>query len=102
MVFVPTHQTPVEPHEAAATPRRPDHVQISSGTDVRERLPWRAVVHANEQQSATTSWHLTSCSSPLDPGMHCPTGQQLMEAQQDPDGHCLVDGHCGRCDGAQG
>jgi hypothetical protein len=102
MVFVPTHQAPVEPHEAAATPRRPEHVHIATNPDARGRLPWRAVVHASEQQTATTSWHLTGCTAPLDAAMHCPTGQQLIAAQQDPDGHCLIDGHCGRCQDASG
>jgi hypothetical protein len=98
MVFVPTHQTPVEPHEAATKPRRRDHVTISN-TDVRKRLPWRAVVHS-DKDSTHTSWHLATCAAPLDAQAHCPEGQRLIETQQDPDGHCLIEGHCTRCDDA--
>ena len=100
MVFVPTHQAPAEPHEAAATPRRPDHLNIPTTEEQRRKLSWRAVVHARDKEAIRTTWHLTTCSSPLDPLAHCPQGQELMKGQQDPDGHCLVDGHCGRCDEA--
>jgi hypothetical protein len=99
MVFVPTHNDPVEPHEASAAPRRPDH---AAPPTPGKRLSWRAVVRATKDHTTLTSWHLTACSAPQDPAAHCPAGQQLIEAQQDPDGHCLVDGACGRCEGAPG
>ena len=98
MVFVPTRQAPVEPHEAAAAPRRPEHLNIPGTSDTR-RLAWRAVVHA-EKDAVKTTWHLTTCAAPLERTAHCPAGQQLIDSQQDPDGHCLNDGHCARCDDA--
>jgi hypothetical protein len=99
MVFVPTHHGPVEPHEAAAAPRRPDHAGPlpPSATEGGKRFAWRAVAHMNKEKSVTTSWHASSCSAPLDPTAHCPEGQRLIESQQDPDGHCLIEGHCARC-----
>src|SRR5690349_6853969 len=100
MVFVPTHQGPAEPHEAAATPRRPDHLTISPTEEKQRKLSWRAVVHASDKDGIRTTWHLTRCSAPLDAQAHCSQGRELMQGQQDPDGHCLVDGRCGRCDEA--
>src|ERR1051326_7899342 len=100
MVFVPTHQDPAEPHEAAATPRRPDHLTVPNPEEQPRKLAWRAVVHASDKESIRTSWHLTMCSAPQDPQAHCRLGQELMATQQDPDGHCLVDGRCGRGDHA--
>ena len=97
MVFVATRQAPVVPHEAAAAPRRPDHLNIPNTADGRPHLRWRAVVHAAEKETVHTSWHLTACSAPMDPHAHCAQGQRLIETQLDPDGHCLVDGCCGRC-----
>ena len=99
MVFVPTHQTPAEPHEAAATPKRPDHAHIPTSA-TSERHQWRAVVHSTGDVSVTTSWHLATCSAPVDPAAHCPEGQNLIAAHNDPDGHCLVDGRCARCEAA--
>ena len=96
MVFVPTHQSPAEPHEAAATPRRPDHLNVPNSEEQPRKLAWRAVVHASNREAIRTSWHLTTCSAPEDPQAHCPEGQELMATQQDPDGHCLIDGRCGR------
>jgi hypothetical protein len=97
-VFVPTHQAPAAPREASAAPKRRDHVAVPSASEVPRSLAWRAVVHSADNQAVHTSWHMTSCSSPLDPLAHCPAGQSLMDLQQDPDGHCLADGRCARCD----
>jgi hypothetical protein len=102
MVFVPTHHSPVEPHEAAAAPRRPDHINVPSTSDGGKRLQWRAVVHAPAKDGVQTSWHLTECGAPLEPQAHCAERQRLMEAQQDPDGHCLVNSRCARCGDAPG
>jgi hypothetical protein len=30
--------------------------------------------------------------------MHCPEGRRLLSTGDDPDGHCLLDGVCPRCD----
>ncbi len=98
MVFVPTRQAPVEPHEAAAAPRRPDHLNVPDTSDDGKHLRWRAVVHAPGKEVVQTSWHLTACNEPLSLEAHCPHGQELMQVQQDPDGHCLVNGRCARCD----
>lgn len=98
MVFVPTHQAPDSAHEPATAPRRPEHAAPPSTSDDREHLSWRAVVHMPSMESVATSWHLTACSAPLDAQAHCPRGQELMQANGDPDGHCLVHERCMRCE----
>jgi hypothetical protein len=99
MVFVPKDHGPVEPHEAAAAPRRPDHAgPLPPAAGGGKRLDWRAVAHMNKEKAVTTSWHVTACRAPQDRAAHCPIGQQLMDKQQDPDGHCLINGQCARCE----
>jgi hypothetical protein len=47
------------------------------------------------------SWHIAACSAPSDRAAHCPEGQRLFEALGDPDGHCLIEGECARCEAAR-
>ena len=67
-----------------------------------QRLHWRAIVSTNNVLDPTRSaralaWHLVECADPADGGSHCPTGQDLLRAGTNPEGHCLVDGACPRC-----
>jgi hypothetical protein len=97
MVFVPTKDTPTEPHEPAAVPKRVDHVAPPEHPDASARLPWRAIVHPAGDQSIRTTWHMAGCGDPSAPAAHCETGQSLMTSAGDPDGHCLINGNCLRC-----
>jgi len=69
------------------------------------RLRWRVVVRTGEKgkidpsrPSRPLAWHLVSCTDNDSPVAHCPVGQRLLESGDDPDGHCLLDGVCPRCD----
>jgi hypothetical protein len=67
------------------------------------RLRWRVVVRTEGQldQSRATrplAWHLASCSAAELADAHCRAGGQLLARGDDPDGHCLVDGACPRCE----
>jgi hypothetical protein len=65
------------------------------------RVRWRVTVRpaaatANADRTAgRMAWHLADCTG--GPAGHCPAGQRQLDAGGDPDGHCLVDGVCGRC-----
>ncbi len=77
-----------EPPEPAPTPE--------------ERLLWRAVVRVGSRFSAAregdrVEWHLVDCPAPGAEGTHCDEGQHLIESVGQPDGHCVIDGRCGRC-----
>src|SRR5205823_12949455 len=84
------------PHEPAVPPRRLDHVAPSAPSE-EGRLIWRAVVRVLDRDTVQTTWHLASCSAPVEPAAHCPEGQRLLETIRDPDGHCLIGSSCGRC-----
>jgi hypothetical protein len=93
MVFAPTRDFSGAPtHDPAAAPKRREHLELQSER-AGPRLRWRAVVHmVDRDHTVRTTWHLVGCAAPEDPSAHCPKGQQ-----DDPDGHCLIDGHCARC-----
>jgi hypothetical protein len=55
-------------------------------------------VHVGDADTVRTEWHLAGCQSPAESSAHCPEGQRLMETEGQPDGHCVLDGHCGRCE----
>lgn len=81
--------------EATATEVRPPAV----GTP---RLYWRAVVKGDRKLGdghldAGLAWHLAHCVELSGADGHCPEGQRLLKAQGNPDGHCLNDGVCLRC-----
>jgi hypothetical protein len=96
MVFAPTRDFNIGPHDPAAIPRRVDHV-APRAPDPNKRMFWRAVVVAGDRDTAQTAWHLAACTAPFEPSAHCPEGQRLLEQNGDPDGHCLVDNDCQRC-----
>jgi hypothetical protein len=98
MVFAPTRDLTPQAHEPATAPRRPDHVAPPAARDPRERLPWRAVIHVVDRDAAQTTWHLSGCTLPLEHSAHCPEGQRLLASVGDPDGHCLIEGTCARCE----
>ena len=67
-----------------------------------ERLLWRAVVRVGSTFAAAregdrVEWHLVGCDAPLGEGTHCNEGQHLVETIGQPDGHCVLNGRCGRC-----
>ena len=65
-------------------------------------LEWRAIVHAggdvNRPGSRVTEWHIVRCQQPTLVEAHCVEGRRLIESEGQPDGHCLIDGSCLRCD----
>jgi hypothetical protein len=72
---------------------------------VPPRIRWRVVVRTGatgkmdpSRPSRPLAWHLASCTASEDPDVHCPEGRRLLAAGDDPDGHCLVDGICPRCE----
>jgi hypothetical protein len=97
MVFAPGGGTPFEPPpDPEVKPRRGGVVRATEPG--QRRLAWRAIVHAGDRDSVQhTEWHLAACSNTRDEAAHCPEGQQLMHGIGEPEGHCLVDGRCGRC-----
>ena len=98
MVFAPNREIPIELHEPAATPKRLDHVAPPNNPpDGATRLQWRAVVRMRDRESLITTWHMAGCAAASNPAAHCPEGQRLIEKLGDPDGHCLIDGKCSRC-----
>ena len=67
-----------------------------------QRVFWRAVVRTGTTFGAgrerdRVEWHLASCGVPYAEGSHCTEGEHLLETRGQPDGHCLIDGRCGRC-----
>jgi hypothetical protein len=58
---------------------------------------WRAIVQVANRDTVHTTWHLAACKAPSDLASHCPEGQRLLQTNEDPDGHCLIDNECGRC-----
>jgi hypothetical protein len=72
---------------------------------VPPRLRWRVFVRTGGQGKLDPSrparplaWHLVSCIDNELLEAHCPEGQRLIASGDDPDGHCLLDGVCPRCD----
>ncbi len=67
-----------------------------------ERTFWKAIVRtggtfAASRERDSIEWHLVDCPAPRAQGRHCNAGQHLLEIGGQPDGHCVVDGRCGRC-----
>jgi len=69
------------------------------------RLRWRVLVRTDgldpSRPSRPLAWHLATCLDPERPACHCALGRKLMVDNLDPDGHCLLDTACPRCDLAQ-
>ena len=71
---------------------------------LKPRLRWRVLVRTQgkvdpSRPSRPLAWHLATCIASEDPLAHCPVeGRRLLEAGEDPDGHCLLDGVCPRCE----
>jgi hypothetical protein len=82
----PTDET--APTEQPAPPAAP---RVRWRVTVR---PAAATAHA-DRTAGRMAWHLADCTGGLEG--HCPEGQRQLAAGGDPDGHCLVDGTCGRC-----
>ena len=99
MVLTPTGRSPeslVQPVPAAVPQRGRRVVRPVATPDTT--LAWRAVVHVSDPDTVRTAWHLAACQGTGEPAAHCPEGQRLIEAAGEPDGHCLVDGRCPRCE----
>jgi hypothetical protein len=69
------------------------------------RLRWRVVVRTGakgkidpSRPSRPLAWHLTTCTESELLDAHCAEGRRLIASGDDPDGHCLLDGVCPRCD----
>ena len=65
------------------------------------RLFWKAVIRVGARFGATregdrVEWHLSGCAAP-EGGEHCSEGQRLLDLNGQPDGHCVINGVCGRC-----
>ena len=101
MVFARNRDSSLESHEPAVAPRRLDHLAPPAASQQEKRLLWRAVIHSVDRETVQTTWHLAACQAPFQPAAHCPDGQRLLETIGDPDGHCLIDGQCGRCASAR-
>jgi hypothetical protein len=68
------------------------------------RLRWRVLVRTGasgkldpSRPSRPLSWHLVTCADTALAAAHCAEGQQLLLTNDDPSGHCLLDGVCPRC-----
>ncbi len=73
-----------------------------ASTAAEPRLYWRAIVRTGGSFGAgregdRVEWHLAECQAPAGDGEHCNEGMHLVETVGHPDGHCMVDGRCGRC-----
>lgn len=69
-----------------------------------ERLRWRVIVRSQgkldpSRGTRPLAWHLMECSDPVLLDGHCAIGRRLIVDGADPDGHCLIDGTCLRCEG---
>jgi hypothetical protein len=67
------------------------------------RLRWRVVVRTQgtldpSRPSRPLAWHLVTCSDSERPELHCAEGRRRLAAGDDPDGHCLLNGGCPRCE----
>jgi hypothetical protein len=74
----------------------------AAATNPTQRVFWRAVVRSGGTFAASrerdrVEWHLAGCGVPHGEGGHCNEGRHLIETTGQPDGHCMVDGRCGRC-----
>jgi hypothetical protein len=89
--------------EPAAEPTRAIRSKrAATASNPHERVFWRAVVRTGNTFGAgrerdRVEWHLAGCEVPHGEGSHCSEGQHLLETRGQPDGHCIVDGRCGRC-----
>ena len=109
--MAPTSIEPLSNGERAASARAraADIVDITAKAGAKkaavpspERVYWRAVVRTGGMFAASrerdrVEWHLAGCAVPNDEGSHCAEGLELIDSRGQPDGHCLVDGRCGRC-----
>ncbi len=73
-----------------------------ASTASASRLYWRAVVRTGGtfgpgREGDRVEWHLAGCAAPTAEGEHCNEGMHLLETVGQPDGHCMIDGQCGRC-----
>ncbi|HEY1292694.1 MAG TPA: hypothetical protein VGJ60_06325 [Chloroflexota bacterium] len=69
-----------------------------------QRLRWRVIVQTQgrldpSRGTRPLAWHLMECSDPALLDGHCAIGRRLLADGADPDGHCLIDGTCPRCEG---
>jgi hypothetical protein len=84
------------PRTAAAKTEAPAAIKPAAA------LRWRAVIRVGSQYAASrqgdrVEWHLAGCGVPAGAGEHCTNGHGMMEMIGHPDGHCVIDGACGRC-----
>jgi hypothetical protein len=73
--------------------------QVAAGP----RLRWRVVVNSTPRKGVQGSmghlaWHMADCGAPSEAEAHCPTGQEAIIATGNPEGHCLAEGVCPRCE----
>jgi hypothetical protein len=69
-----------------------------------DRLHWRVIVPTQgrldpSRGTQPLAWHLMECSDAALLDGHCAVGRRLLADGSDPDGHCLIDGTCPRCEG---
>jgi len=77
-----------------------------TGPSASPRLRWRVIVRTGgkldpSKPSRPLAWHLTTCVDAERSDIHCDEGRRRMAQNDDPDGHCLLDGVCPRCDAHQ-
>jgi hypothetical protein len=95
--------TTVDPSSGEAARPSPRSKRATAATAVPpERVLWRAIVRTGGTYPASrerdrVEWHLAQCLEPHAEGNHCNEGRHLIETGGQPDGHCMVDGRCGRC-----
>jgi hypothetical protein len=77
---------------------------MTSQPHTQPRLRWRVLVRTGasgkldpSRPSRPLSWHLVTCADTALAAAHCAEGQQLLLTNDDPSGHCLLDGTCPRC-----
>jgi hypothetical protein len=96
----PADQAPKTPEEAP-----PTAVTKPPLPPLPPRILWRVVVRTGgagkmdpSRPSRPLAWHLATCTDTDSLEAHCPEGRRLIEVGDDPDGHCLLNGVCPRCD----
>jgi hypothetical protein len=92
-----------DPERPADQPKAEPAVVVKAPPE--PRLRWRVVVRTGEKgkidpsrPSRPLAWHLATCTAVESPEAHCPEGRRLIAIGDDPDGHCVLDGECPRCD----
>ena len=94
--------TTIDPTPNSGCDRPSGKAKADTAAPIGKRLYWRAVVRTGGQVAASrerdrVEWHLAACVAPHAAGSHCTEGEHLIETTGQPNGHCVIDGRCGRC-----